>query len=70
MKTCGELEVQLQVGFSSLILYHRVNCPPVPIVLEADWTPEPVWKLREREKNIYCPCWESDRDSSVAQPMA
>jgi hypothetical protein len=29
--------------------------PPVPIGLEAGWTPEPVWTMWRREKSVpYC----------------
>jgi hypothetical protein len=36
-------------------LYPRGNDPPVPIVQEARWAPEPVWTQRLEEKS-FRPC--------------
>jgi hypothetical protein len=33
-------------------LYPRGKDPPVPIVQEAGWAPEPVWKQRLEEKSF------------------
>jgi hypothetical protein len=33
-------------------LYPRGNGPPVPIVQEAGWAPEPVWTQRLEEKSF------------------
>jgi hypothetical protein len=43
--------------------------PPVPIVQEAGWTPEPVWTQRIEEKPSY-PCRETNLDRLVVQPVA
>jgi hypothetical protein len=43
--------------------------PPVPIVQEAGWAPEPVWTQRIEEKS-FCPCRGSNLDRSVVQPVA
>jgi hypothetical protein len=42
--------------------------PPVPIVQEAGWDPEPVWTQRLEEK-ILCPCLGSNPDRPVVQPV-
>jgi hypothetical protein len=42
--------------------------PPVPIVQEAGWAPEPVWSQRI-EKKILCPCRGSNPDRPVVQPV-
>jgi hypothetical protein len=42
--------------------------PPVPIVQEAGWAPEPVWTQRTKEK-IFCPCRGSNPDRPVVQPV-
>jgi hypothetical protein len=42
--------------------------PPVPIVQEAGWAPEPVWTQRI-EKKILCPHRGSNPDRSVVQPV-
>jgi hypothetical protein len=38
--------------------------PPVPIVQEAGWAPEPVWTQR-LDKKSFCPCRRSNLDRSV-----
>jgi hypothetical protein len=42
--------------------------PPVPIVQEAGWAPEPVWTQR-LQKKILCPCRGSNPDRPVVQPV-
>jgi hypothetical protein len=42
--------------------------PPVPIVQEAGWAPEPFWTQR-LEKKILCPCRGSNPDRPVVQPV-
>jgi hypothetical protein len=42
--------------------------PPVPIVQEAGWAPEPVWTHEARGK-ILCPCRGSNPDRPVVQPV-
>jgi hypothetical protein len=42
--------------------------PPVPIVQEAGWTPEPVWTQRLEEKSC-CLCRGSNLDRPVVQPV-
>jgi hypothetical protein len=42
--------------------------PPVPIVQEAGWAPEPVWTQRLEEKS-FCPCRGSNPDRPVVQPV-
>jgi hypothetical protein len=34
------------------VLYPREKGPPVPIVQEAGWAPEPVWTQRLEEKSF------------------
>jgi hypothetical protein len=43
--------------------------PPVPIVQEAGWAPEPVWIQRLEEK-FYRLCRGSNLDRLVVQPVA
>jgi hypothetical protein len=43
--------------------------PPVPIVEEAGWAPEPVWTQRLQEKSFGL-CRESNLDGQVIQPVA
>jgi hypothetical protein len=43
--------------------------PPVPIVQEAGWAPEPVWTQRLEEKSFRL-CRGSNLDRPVAQPLA
>jgi hypothetical protein len=43
--------------------------PPVPIVQEAGWAPEPVWKQRLEEK-LFRFCRGSNLDRPVVQPVA
>jgi hypothetical protein len=43
--------------------------PPVPIVQEAGWAPEPVWTQRLEEKS-FCLCRGSNLDRLVVQPVA
>jgi hypothetical protein len=43
--------------------------PPVPIVQEAEWAPEPVWTQRLEEKS-FCFCRGSNLDRPVIQPVA
>jgi hypothetical protein len=43
--------------------------PPVPIVQEAGWAPEPVWTQRLEEK-ISCLCQGSNLDRQVVQSVA
>jgi hypothetical protein len=45
-----------------------VKGPPVPIVQEAGWAPEPVWTQRLEEKS-FCPCRGSNPDRPVVQPV-
>jgi hypothetical protein len=42
--------------------------PPVPIVREAGWAPEPVWTQRLEEKILF-PCRGSNLDRLVVQPV-
>jgi hypothetical protein len=42
--------------------------PPVLIVQEAGWAPEPVWTQRLEQK-ILCPCRGSNPDRPVVQPV-
>jgi hypothetical protein len=42
--------------------------PPVPIVQEAGWAPEPVWTQRLEEKILF-PCRGSNPDRPVVQPV-
>jgi hypothetical protein len=42
--------------------------PPVPIVQEAGWAPEPVWTQRLEEKSFRL-CRGSNPDRSVVQPV-
>jgi hypothetical protein len=50
-------------------LYPRVKEPPLPIVQEAGWAPEPVWTQEARGK-ILCLCWGWNLDCPVVQPVA
>jgi hypothetical protein len=43
--------------------------PPVPIVPEAGWAPEPVWTQRLEEESFRL-CRESNLDRLVVQPVA
>jgi hypothetical protein len=43
--------------------------PPVPIVQEDEWAPEPVWTQR-LEKKSFRLCWGSNFDCPVVQPVA
>jgi hypothetical protein len=43
--------------------------PPVPIVQEAGWAPEPVWTQRLEEKS-FCLCLWSNLHSPVVQSLA
>jgi hypothetical protein len=43
--------------------------PPVPIVQEAGWAPEPVWAQRLKEKSFRL-CRESNLYRPVVQPIA
>jgi hypothetical protein len=43
--------------------------PPVPIVQEAGWAPEPVWTKRIKEKSFRL-CRGSNLDRPVFQPVA
>jgi hypothetical protein len=43
--------------------------PPVPIVQEAGWAPEPVWTQRLEEKS-FCLRRGSNLDRPVVQPVA
>jgi hypothetical protein len=43
--------------------------PPVPIVQEAGWAPEPVWTQRLEEKSVHL-CRGSNLDRPVVQPVA
>jgi hypothetical protein len=43
--------------------------PPVPIVQEAGWAPEPVWTQR-LEEEIFCLCRGSNLDRPVVQSVA
>jgi hypothetical protein len=42
--------------------------PPVPIVQEVGWAPEPVWTQRLEEKS-FCPRRGSKPDRPVVQPV-
>jgi hypothetical protein len=44
-------------------LYPRGKEPPVPIVQEAGWAPEPVWTQRLEEKS-FASAWDQ---TSIAQ---
>jgi hypothetical protein len=39
--------------------------PPVPIVQEAGWAPEPVWTQRLEEKKSFCFCRGSNPERPV-----
>jgi hypothetical protein len=43
--------------------------PPVPIVQEAGWAPEPVWTQRLQETS-FCLCRESNLNHLIVQPIA
>jgi hypothetical protein len=43
--------------------------PPVPIVQEAGWAPEPAWTQRLEEKSFRL-CRGSNLDRPVVQPVA
>jgi hypothetical protein len=43
--------------------------PPVPIVQEAEWAPEPVWTKKLQEKSFLL-CRGSNLDRPVVQPVA
>jgi hypothetical protein len=43
--------------------------PPVAIVQEAGWAPEPVWSQGLEEKSFRL-CWRSNLDRPVVQPVA
>jgi hypothetical protein len=43
--------------------------PPVPIVHETGWAPEPVWTQRLEEKSFLI-CRRSNLDRPVVQPLA
>jgi hypothetical protein len=43
--------------------------PPVPIVQEAEWAPEPVWTQMIEEKSFRL-CRESNLDRPIVQPVA
>jgi hypothetical protein len=45
------------------------KAPPVSIVQEAGWAPEPVWTERLEEKSS-CLCWRSNLDRPVVQSVA
>jgi hypothetical protein len=45
-----------------------VKGPPVPIVQEAGWAPEPVWTQRIEEKS-FRHCRGSNPDRPVVQPV-
>jgi hypothetical protein len=42
--------------------------PPVPIVQEAGWAPEPVWTQRLEEESFLL-CWGSNDDRWIVQPV-
>jgi hypothetical protein len=42
--------------------------PPVPIVQEVGWAPEPVWTQRLKKKSFRL-CWGSNLDRPVIQPV-
>jgi hypothetical protein len=48
---------------------HAPAAPPVAIVQEAGWTPEPVWTQRLEEKSFRL-CRGSNLDRPVVQPIA
>jgi hypothetical protein len=48
------------------VLYPRGKDPPVPIVQEAGWAPEPVWTQRLEEKSFRL-CRESNPYRPVVQ---
>jgi hypothetical protein len=50
-------------------LYPRGKDPPVPIVQDAGWAPEPAWTQRIEEKS-FAPCRGSNLDRPVVQPVA
>jgi hypothetical protein len=51
------------VSFTPRPLYPRVKSPPVPIVWEAGWAPEPVWTTWRREHS-------SPYRDSTSRPVA
>jgi hypothetical protein len=53
MAVSGQLRAQVNSSLGKL--------PSVSVVWEAEWIPEPVWKLRERDHT--CTCLESNPDS-------
>jgi hypothetical protein len=42
--------------------------PPVPIIQEAGWAPEPVWTQRLEEKS-FVPAGDRNPDRPVVQPV-
>jgi hypothetical protein len=44
--------------------------PPVPIVQETGWAPEPVWTQRLQKKKSFRLCQGSNLDRTVVQPVA
>jgi hypothetical protein len=54
---------------SPAALYPPGKGPPVPIVQEAGWAPEPVWAQKLEEKYFHL-CRGSNIDRSVIQPVA
>jgi hypothetical protein len=54
---------------ASAALYPPGKGPPVPIVQEAGWAPEPVWTQRLEEKSFRL-CRGSNLDRSVVQSVA
>jgi hypothetical protein len=50
-------------------LYPRGKEPPVPIVQEAGWAPEPSWTQRLQEKSFRL-CRGSNLDRPMVQPVA
>jgi hypothetical protein len=57
------------VNFTPRSRFNPAEGPPVPIVQEAGWAPEPVWTQRLEEKS-YRLCRVSNLDRPVVQPVA
>jgi hypothetical protein len=53
---------------ATAVLLPPGNGPPVPIVQEAGWAPEPVWTQR-LEETFFAPCRGSNPDHPVIQPV-
>jgi hypothetical protein len=65
--TTSALDYELSASRSGRALAPEKG-PPVPIVQEAGWAPEPVWTQRLEEKS-FCLCRASNLDRPVVQPV-